>query len=126
MSWLFGFDDPRGSLNWGLIFVFLLRSDYDADLENPTLACMHKQIAFSVRDKCLKHWIGDKSIFDDYQPCHTNLIIRKFDRSLSKVDGIGLVQLSPEITLKYVLHVPKLDSNLIFISKLTRDNHLFY
>ena len=69
--------------------------------------------------------MGDESIFDDYQPCHTNLIVRIADGSLSKVVGIGLVQLSPEITLKYVLHAPKLDRHLISISKLTCDNPYF-
>ena len=101
---------------------------------------MHAQggnllFAFLVRDKCSKHWIvdlgapnhmiGDESIFDDYQPCYINLLERIVDGSLSKVVGIRLVQLSLEMTLKFVLHVLKLDCNLISISKLTRDNHYF-
>ena len=103
-------------------------------------ANMHAQTgnlfsAFSVRDKCSKHWIfdlgtsnhmtGDESIFDDYQPYHTNLTVHIADGSLSKVARTGLAQLSPKITLTYVLHLPKIDCNLITISKLTRDNHCF-
>ena len=101
-------------------------------------ASMHAQAgnllsAFSMRDKCSKNWnvdsgasnhmTGDESIFDDYQPCHANLTVHIAEGYLSKVAGIGLVQRSPEITLKSVLHAPKLDCNLISISKLTRDNH---
>ena len=49
--------------------------------------------------------------------------MRIVDGSLSKVAWIGSVRLSPEIILKSVLHVPKLDCNLMSISKFTRDHH---
>ena len=69
-------------------------------------ASMHPQASnlfstFSMRDKCSKNWIvdsrasdhvtGDESIFDYYQPCHTNLIVHIADGSSSKVAGTGLV-----------------------------------
>lgn len=52
-----------------------------------------------------------------------NLSVRIANGSLSKVVGIGSVQISPNLTLKSVLHVPMIDCNLISIGKLTRDNH---
>ena len=51
------------------------------------------------------------------------------DGTLITVAGQGEVQISPSITLKNVLHVPKLSTNLISIQKLTKDlscNVVFY
>ncbi|KAI5407080.1 hypothetical protein KIW84_053362 [Lathyrus oleraceus] len=46
---------------------------------------------------------------------------RAFDSTLSKVMGKGSVIISQNITLSSVLYVPKLDCNLLSISKLTKD-----
>ena len=43
------------------------------------------------------------------------------DPSLSKVEGTGLIRISKDLTLNFVLHASNLDSNLLSISKLTRD-----
>lgn len=82
--------------------------------------------------RCSKHWITDsevsnhmerdESLFHDYQQSHTiwqyALLIVLHLRSS------GLKQFdSPEITLRSVLNVPKLDCNLTSISKFTRDHH---
>ena len=43
------------------------------------------------------------------------------DGSNSKVAGTGSIQLTSELLLTSVLHVPDLDCNLLSISKLTKD-----
>lgn len=64
---------------------------------------------------------GDLVVFDSYSPCQNNLTVRIPDGTLSKVMGKGSVIISQNITLSSVLYVPKLDCNLLYISKLTKD-----
>ena len=63
----------------------------------------------------------DEKFFSTYNPCYKNLTERIADGSLSKVAGTGSVRVSKNITLDSVLLVPKLNCNLLSISKLTRD-----
>ena len=67
------------------------------------------------------HMTGDEKFFSTYNPCYKNLTVRIADGSLSKVAGTGSVRVSKNITLDSVLLVPKLNCNLLSISKLTRD-----
>ncbi|KAI3470144.1 hypothetical protein Pfo_026807, partial [Paulownia fortunei] len=67
------------------------------------------------------HITGDISIFQHYNPCPNTSIVRIADGSISKVAGIGSIKLTKDLTLIYALYVPKLDCNLISISKFTRD-----
>lgn len=63
----------------------------------------------------------DILVFDDYSPRHDNSTIQIVDGTLSKVIDTSFVIISKNITLDFVLYVPKLDCNLLSISKLTRD-----
>ncbi|KAL1095027.1 hypothetical protein V6Z11_D06G129500 [Gossypium hirsutum] len=69
------------------------------------------------------HMTRDGTLFFDYQSCHSHLTVKIVDGTLSKVTGIESIQKSLGINLKSMFYVPNLDCNLIFISKLTRDNH---
>ena len=75
--------------------------------------------------------------FSTYSPCPSNKKIANpsnkkiatADGSLTTVAGIGDVKISPLMTLKNVLHVPRLSTNLVSIHKLTQDlccNIIFY
>nr|KYP58771.1 hypothetical protein KK1_014193 [Cajanus cajan] len=67
--------------------------------------------------------------FSTYSPCPGNKKISTADGTLITAAGQGEVQISPSMTLKNVLHVPKLSINLISIQKLTKDlscNVVFY
>nr|KYP34890.1 hypothetical protein KK1_044101 [Cajanus cajan] len=64
---------------------------------------------------------GDLTVFKSYSACLNNYTIRLADGTLSKVMGKGSSIISQNITLNSILYVPKLDCNLLSISKLTRD-----
>ncbi|KAJ9543952.1 LOW QUALITY PROTEIN: hypothetical protein OSB04_023659 [Centaurea solstitialis] len=87
---------------------------------------------FNVSDLTLKHsWIIDSGAtyhmthsskrFSTYSPCPSNKKISTADGSLTTVAGKGDVQISPFITLKNVLHVPKLSTNLVSVKKIIKD-----
>ena len=64
-----------------------------------------------------------------YTPCPSNKKISTADGSMMTVAGQGEVQISSSITLKNVLHIPKLFISLISIKKLIQDlscNAIFY
>ena len=67
------------------------------------------------------HMIGNLMVFHEYTPCHNNSSVRIADGTLSRVFGTGSVIISKDITLHSVLYVPKLDCNLLSISRLTQD-----
>ena len=67
------------------------------------------------------HMTGDFTLFNSYSPCPYNYNVRIADGTHSKVMGKGSIIISPNITLDSVLYVPKLDCNLLSISKITRD-----
>ncbi|KAL6321073.1 hypothetical protein AAG906_012065 [Vitis piasezkii] len=67
------------------------------------------------------HMTGNLMVFHEYTPCHNNSSVRIADGTLSRVFGIGSVIISKDITLHSVLYVPKLDCNLLSISRLTQD-----
>jgi len=55
--------------------------------------------------------------FSSYTPCPSNKKISTADGSLMTAAGQGEVQISLSITLKNVLHIPKLSVSLISIKK---------
>nr|DAD26587.1 TPA_asm: hypothetical protein HUJ06_028055 [Nelumbo nucifera] len=67
------------------------------------------------------HMIGDRRVFYTYFPCNETLIVRIAYGSLAKVEGIGSVVVSRDITLKFFLYVPNLDCNQLSINKITQD-----
>lgn len=90
---------------------------------NTSVAVNFKKGMWFLDSGASDHMTGDSSLFNSYAPCHNLPRVRIADGSYSPVAGLGSVKLSPTVTLKYVLHVPKLSCNLLSISKLTRDNH---
>jgi hypothetical protein len=67
------------------------------------------------------HMTPSSKQFSTYSPCPSNKKIATADGTLVTVAGIGDIQINHFITLKRVLHVPKLFVNLISIQKLTSD-----
>ena len=67
------------------------------------------------------HMTGDISIFQHYKSNQGVSTVRIAYGSLSKVAGIGTIQLTKDLILSHALHVPNLDCNLFSISKFTHD-----
>lgn len=63
----------------------------------------------------------NKILFQEYNSCNENLIVKAVDKSHLAVAGIGNIHISKELTLKEVLHVPNLNRNLLSVSKLIQD-----
>ena len=59
--------------------------------------------------------------FSTYNPCLRNQKVKIVDGSLSTIVGKGSIVISPFLTIRNVLHIPKLSCNLLSISKLTQD-----
>lgn len=55
-------------------------------------------------------------VFDTYEPIITSKQITIANGTLVSIIGRGTVILSPHITLKNVLHVPNLSTNLVYSS----------
>ncbi|RVX10878.1 Retrovirus-related Pol polyprotein from transposon TNT 1-94 [Vitis vinifera] len=67
------------------------------------------------------HMTGDAAILQNYKPSNGHSSVHIADGSKSKIAGTGSIKLTKELYLDSVLHVPNLDCNLLFISKLARD-----
>ena len=67
------------------------------------------------------HMTGNLMVYHEYTPCYNNSSIRIADGTLSRAVGTGSIIISKDVTLHSVLYVPKLDCNLLSISKLTQD-----
>ena len=80
-----------------------------------------KRKSWIVDSRASDHMTGDITVFDNYSPCHDHSTVQITDGTLSKVVGKGSVVISEDITLNSVLYVPKLDCNLLSISKLSND-----
>ena len=59
--------------------------------------------------------------FKTYLPCRSNRKIVVADGTTTIVAGIGNVQVTLNLVLKNVLHVPQPSTNLVSIQKLTQD-----
>ena len=109
-------------------------------LEKPSSTCslaLSGKFPISIRLKAsdkafVKSWVIDSSAtdhmtthslqqFKNYNPCPRSRKIVIADGSLTTIALVGDVQISPTLTLKNVLHVPKLSTNRVPIQKLTRD-----
>ncbi|XP_071939839.1 uncharacterized protein [Coffea arabica] len=88
--------------------------------------------AFSVLGNELRNvWILDSGAtdhmthisnkFKTYNPCPSNRKIVVADGTTTTVAGIGDVQVTPNLILKNVLHVPRLSTNLVSVKKLAKD-----
>lgn len=86
-------------------------------------------LGINVSDKDIRNsWVIDSGatdhmahsslLFTTYTPCPSNQKIAMADGSLTTVAGIGDVCISELLTLRNVLHVPKLSTNLISIQSL--------
>lgn len=53
------------------------------------------------------HMISSSKSFNTYSPCLGNQKIKIADRTLVSIAGRGNISISPSLTLKNVLHVPK-------------------
>ena len=69
------------------------------------------------------HMISFSHLFHTYNPCSGHEKICIADGSYSTIVGKGLINLSKNISLKNVLHVPKLTCHLLSISKLSKDSN---
>ena len=91
---------------------------------NFLLAMNAKQVSsqtWIVDSGASDHMTGDSSVFKTFSPCVDNLNVRIADGTLSKVTGIGSVAVTKDLVLKSVLFVPKLNCNLLSVSKLTQE-----
>jgi len=59
--------------------------------------------------------------FSTYSPYPSNKKISTANGTLITADGHGEIHINPSLTLRNVLHVPQLSTNLISIQKLTKD-----
>ena len=66
----------------------------------------------------IDHMTPQPKHFSSYTPCPSNKKISTADGSLMIAAGQGEFQISPSITQKNVLHIPKLPVSLISIKKL--------
>ena len=88
-------------------------------------------VAFIVNKRTTNPWIldsgasdhmtGDANIFSEFHTSPEHHTVKIADGTLSKVEGLGSVNINQNLTLTSVLYVPKLDCNLLSISKFTRD-----
>lgn len=67
----------------------------------------------------------DASLLNDYLPCHNHSTIHVANNSVSNVMRLGYVQLTQNLILKNVLHIPNLACNLLSVGKLTHDIESF-
>jgi len=69
------------------------------------------------------HMTPFSHVFITYNPCASSRKIMMANGSLTIVAGLGDVLLNKHLTLKNVLHVPKLFTSLISIQKLIEDTN---
>ena len=62
-------------------------------------------------------------LFSSYSPCAGNKKIKVVYSTYSAIVGIGSIKISSCLTLKVVLHVPRLSCNLLSVSKITLNQH---
>lgn len=66
---------------------------------------------------------SSSSLFSNYSRCYKNESVRIADGSFPPIVGKGKIEISNQITLESVLHVPKLACNLLSVSKLSKDSN---
>lgn len=84
-------------------------------------AAQHSLNPYILDSGAFDHMTGDKQLFTSYSPCTNATTVRIADGSCSKVAGMGTIHISQDLILHSVLFVPKLDCNLLSVSKLNSD-----
>ncbi|KAL5812326.1 hypothetical protein ACOSQ3_027276 [Xanthoceras sorbifolium] len=74
-----------------------------------------------VDSRASDHMTGNMKLFNQFLAYSNSPHVRIADVSLSKVMGIGSVVISTDLTFNSVLYVPKLNCNLLSVSKLIKD-----
>lgn len=69
------------------------------------------------------HMTNSFKLFQSYTPCLGNKKFKIAYGSFSPIAGKCLIQISEKLSLKSVLHVPKLACNLLSVSKLSKDSN---
>ena len=72
-----------------------------------------------IVSRATDHMIGNSSLFTMFQSHPSTFIVTLADESTSCVLGSGKIHSTPLPTLTYVMSLPQLSYNLIFVSKLT-------
>ena len=81
----------------------------------------HSLTPWIVDSGASDHMTGDKNLFSSFSPCTKDMTVRIADGTCSQVIGKGTVHISQDLILHSVLFVPKLDCNLLSVSKLNHD-----
>ena len=91
-------------------------------------SCCFNSTPWMIDSRASNHVTSFSNPFNTYSPCSGSEKIRIADGSFSPIAGKGLIKLSENIDLKFVLHVPKLACNLFSVSKLTINSncHVFF
>ena len=90
---------------------------------------LSKSTSWIIDSGASDHMTNSLHIFKSYKPCPGTNKVRIANGSLSPIAGKGSIKISEGIDLKFVLHVSQLHSNLLFVSKLSRDSNccvIFY
>lgn len=90
-------------------------------------------IALVANNRFLKPWLlvsttldpmtRDRSLFHEYNPCNNTQTVRIAYGSLFKVEGVHYVKLNEDLILNSVLHILKLDWNLLWIRQFTTNHN---
>ena len=74
-----------------------------------------------IDSRASDYMTNSSKVFSSYIPCPENQKIKNVDAILVIMAGQGDVFLTSSLTLRNVLHVPKLSINLLFIPQITKD-----
>ena len=67
------------------------------------------------------HITPNLNVFETYEPLETTKQITMANGTLVPIQGQGKVNLGPKLSIKQVLHIPNLSTNLISIHHLTKE-----
>ena len=106
----------KSNSSLGIPSVFLTQTGSASN----AFSCCFNSIPWIIDSEAYDNMTSFSNLFNTYSPYSGNEKIRITDCSLSPVAEKGLVKLSENINLKFVLYLPKLACNLLFVSKLTK------
>lgn len=114
-------DEPfeRGELNSNEIEK--LRSLLETLQKTPSQSSQAKLSAWIIDSGVTDHMTHSSPKFITYSPCSSNKKISKTDGTLVTVAGQGDIKLFSNITLKNVLHIPRLTVDVISVKNLIKD-----
>ena len=105
----------KSNSSLGIPSVFLTQTGSASN----AFSCCFNSIPWIIDSEAYDNMTSFSNLFNTYSPCSGSEKTRIVDGSFSPIVGKGLVKLFENIDLKFVLHVPKLVCNLLFVSKLT-------